>query len=215
MPPIICPFRRPSRTRHQGVTVNEGRRIAVVKSYDELLAALRARALELGATRKQIAEVAGLPDGYAATLLAPQPIRALGRTSLGPMLGALGLMLVVVEDEEAWARVKSRVGGGKKSFMLNGVQNSPVIFKLSRRHMRKLGLRSGAARMKKLPAWKRRAVARKAARARWAKARAAPPADSTPAAAQPAPEPPSRHAQSAKAAGSTSPERRRSLSRQV
>ena len=155
------------------MTTGEPRQLATVRSYDELLAALRARALELGATRKQIGFVAGLPDGYAATLLAPGPAKSLGRTSFGPMLGALGLALVVIEDAEALARVRHRLGNGQKSYMLNGGKNAPVIFKLSRKHMRKIAKLSAPARMKKMPKWKRSRVARQAARARWEKQRAA------------------------------------------
>lgn len=145
----------------------EGR--CIVRDYDGLLEALRARALEIGATRKAIDEISGLPDGYSGTLLAPQPIRSLGKTSLGPVLGSLGLALIVIEDEEAWAKVKDRVGNGHKSFMRNGALNRPIVFKLSLRHMRKMGRIGGKARWKGVPLWKRRSLARRAARARWRK----------------------------------------------
>lgn len=143
------------------------RQLATVRSYDELIAALRARSLELNATREAIDEVAGLQKGYTAKVLAPAAPKGLGRISMGPLLGALGVVLVMVEDAES--RAVKRVGGGKLSYQLNGAENAPVILKFSRRKMRKMALASAAARMKKIPASKRRAIARKAGKARGSK----------------------------------------------
>jgi hypothetical protein len=150
-----------------------GRQIAIVRSYDELIDALRARALELGATREAIDDVSGLQKGYSAKVLAPAAPKGLGRISMGPILNALGVMLVMTEDADAIARYTKRLGTGNLSYMLNGAKNAPVIFKFSLRHMKKIASRSAAGRMKKIPAWKRRAIARKAARARWRSIRAA------------------------------------------
>jgi len=50
-----------------------------------------------------------LQTGYASTLLAPRPRKRIGPMSLGALLGALGLALVVVEDAAALARVRSRL----------------------------------------------------------------------------------------------------------
>ena len=78
---------------------------AVIASYEDLLAVLRARADEIGATRLQVDAASGLPDGYAGKLLGPSKIRCLGEKSLGPVLGALGLKLVAVADDESLNRV--------------------------------------------------------------------------------------------------------------
>src|SRR5262249_53491548 len=109
--------------------MTEPRKLGVVRSYDELVEALRARAFELNATRDAIDEVAGLQRGYSAKVLAPGTPRCLGRQSMGPLLGALGVMLLVVEDEKAMERYGHRVKGGNRSYMLNGVKNAPVILK--------------------------------------------------------------------------------------
>lgn len=85
------------------------RHIATVSNYDELIAALRARADELGVTRETLDAVSGMQTGYCSKLLAPVPIRALGPTSLGPMLGALGLAILVVEDAEALGKISKRI----------------------------------------------------------------------------------------------------------
>jgi hypothetical protein len=79
----------------------------VVTDYADLLAALRQRKEELNASMATIDEVAGLPQGYVSKLLAQ--IKGISRTSLGPLLGALGLKLLVVEDPEALDRVRDRL----------------------------------------------------------------------------------------------------------
>ena len=53
--------------------------------------------------------MSGIPDGYASKLLNDPPIKRMGSISMGPVLGALGLALVVVEDEEAMRRVRGRL----------------------------------------------------------------------------------------------------------
>ena len=66
--------------------------------YDGLIAALRARIVELDTCINSVDDVAMLPDGYTAKLLAKIPVFTIGRVSFGPLLEALGLKLLVVED---------------------------------------------------------------------------------------------------------------------
>lgn len=148
------------------MTEPAGRQIAVVRDYDELIKAMSQRAIELQITRKELAEVAGIADGSTGAL-APGGRKSFGRVTLGPMLGALGLELVVREDPEALKHVKNRVGNGKTSYMLNGVKNEAVKLQFSRRHMRKLGIMSGQTRTKNIPKRTRSRIARQAAKARW------------------------------------------------
>src|SRR5262245_6014051 len=89
--------------------MTEHRQLAIVRSYDELIIALRAHCTELGSAGETYDDVAGLPLRYTSKLLAPVPIKTLGRISLGPLLGVLGLALVVVEDAEALARIRDRL----------------------------------------------------------------------------------------------------------
>lgn len=86
-----------------------------VRSYDELLAVLRSRIAELGTTMETLDEVAGLPLRYASKLFAPNPIKTLGKISLGPTLGVLGLKLVVTEDAEMFARIRQRLAPRKNA----------------------------------------------------------------------------------------------------
>jgi len=85
---------------------SEPRVIASVASYSDLHSALRARAEELKVTRLSLDAVSGLQSGCAGKVLAPTPVRGLGRVSLGPMLQVLGLRLAVVEDTTATAFLK-------------------------------------------------------------------------------------------------------------
>ena len=89
--------------------------IATVDDYQGFVAVLRARVAELGTTFNAVDELAGIPDGYLSKCVVPTNIdaairmRAFGRHSLGPVLGALGLKLMVVADEEATAKIKPRL----------------------------------------------------------------------------------------------------------
>jgi hypothetical protein len=89
--------------------------IAEVCDYQGLAATIRARCAELGTTFRAVDELAGIPDGYLSKCVVPTNVdaairmRAFGRHSLGPVLGALGLKLLVVEDAEALAKVKPRL----------------------------------------------------------------------------------------------------------
>ena len=55
--------------------------------YAGLVAALPFRLDELGTTLETVDEIAGLPGHYTAKLLAPSPMRGLGRISPGVRSG--------------------------------------------------------------------------------------------------------------------------------
>lgn len=77
-------------------------------SMSELVEALRQRRDDLDVSNETIDAIAGFPERYASKLLAPRAPRNLSYHSLGQILGALGVALLVVEDPEQVARVKSR-----------------------------------------------------------------------------------------------------------
>lgn len=152
--------------------MTEERRIAICTSYVELMDAIRARADELGVTRETLDAVSGLQAGYSSKLLAPVPIRSLGPTSLGPMLGALGLAIVVVEDHAMLAKVQGRLAKRQRPVLDASDGMLPLKRKKRRGYWRKNEAWSSilnSRRMLILPASKRSAIARKAARTRWAK----------------------------------------------
>lgn len=157
----------------------EPRQIATIRDYAELIAALRARAKELELSRQAIDAISGLADGYAGKLFAPVPIKGLGPISLGPILGALGLFIVLFEDAELLARYAARrsqkTGGPggrpagqamlanrrRKGWALLPLVTDPKFQKTMR--CRQLATQGYEERKR---------IAKKAAKARWRKKRA-------------------------------------------
>lgn len=145
--------------------------------YDGLQRAFRARADELQLSRTQIEELAGLTGGHAGKLLAPYPVRAIGRTTLGPLLYALKAKLILVPDESiVWTddpgkRNESQARSRKP--LETGIANIPEVRSIRRKVLhetlskfgRKGGLKSAKARASKSPEERSR-IARKAARTR-------------------------------------------------
>lgn len=153
--------------------MTEPRKVCVVRSYDELIAALRGRADDIKLTRTNIDEaMKTLPDGYAAKLLAPVPVKTLGRVSLGPMLQVLGLAIVLVEDQEALERVRKRVRGRVKV-----TDTGRNILATKKRRRSRFPKGSDHARLMRArqilnqTPEQRSKIARKAVRVRWRKER--------------------------------------------
>ena len=83
--------------------------LGTCRTSDDLREVFRRRVAELGVSLDTIDHIAGLPTRYTAKVLGLQPTRGFGQFSLDGLLGALGLMLIVVEDAEALARVQGRL----------------------------------------------------------------------------------------------------------
>jgi hypothetical protein len=77
-----------------------------IRTYGDLLAALRARRDELQVTHEIIDAVTGLALGHTGKLLAVPPFKRLGRLSLEYILGGLALKLTLSEDPEQLERVR-------------------------------------------------------------------------------------------------------------
>jgi hypothetical protein len=144
--------------------------ITCINGYRGLLAALQGRAAErkIALSGAAAAQVAGLPVGYLQKILSPIPksrknIRRLGVASLGPVLGILGVKLVMFEDLEAVARFSERIPQRQE----RSVRNAVVHIHLSRQFLAKIGAVGGANSRKFVGKRKARAMARKAAAARW------------------------------------------------
>jgi hypothetical protein len=90
--------------------------IADVSSYEQMLDALRQRINELQVHGERWEEFAGLPRGYLSKLVGVHPVRRLGMTSFAPVLAGLGLRLLVIEDPQTTARLKSRVAPRNGSY---------------------------------------------------------------------------------------------------
>jgi len=154
--------------------------LAIVRTYAELHAVLRQRAADMKASRNAIDEVAGLTSGYASKLLAPMPMKTLGRTTFALMLQTLGLAIVVVDDPNRHSeKVKNTAQAtGRKAMLAPGkhvidgvmetraLQRHALIIML-RKNGRKGAPLGGVARAKSLTPARRRQIARRAAMIRW------------------------------------------------
>src|SRR5947209_8242175 len=78
--------------------------VGVAREYTDLVMALRAQAGRLGIPQLEIDAEAGVADGFSGHCLVGR--KKLGPQSLGLIVQALGLKLLVVEDEAAVPRVK-------------------------------------------------------------------------------------------------------------
>lgn len=137
--------------------------LAIARDYDQLIAAFRARRDELKVTHLTLDDIAGLQGGYTGKLLSDPPIRAFGRVSLGPILGALGLAVVLVQDNAALRRVQDRLVTRKHRKMHADRSQSWFTSKNAREMARR--------RAMKMSEKERSASASKAAKARWRKPR--------------------------------------------
>ena len=99
--------------------------LAEIRTYDDLHTVMRRVAVDREITREGIDVVAGLQSGYASKILAPSPMKRLGPASMGAVLGALGLKLLAVVDEEAVAKYRNQVEANKRKRPLH--QLRPAI----------------------------------------------------------------------------------------
>jgi hypothetical protein len=123
--------------------------IAAVRSADDLRALFRQRIASLGITFETADTIAGLPAGYTAKLLGPEPMRRFGPVALEALMGATGIMLIAVEDPDALARVKKRFVHRRRS-LSNRASPTYHAVKHTRKFMRQIGalggLKSGEVR---------------------------------------------------------------------
>jgi hypothetical protein len=158
--------------REDGEAAGSAEVFGEARNYDELLGIFRKRIASLGATLESIDATAGVPTRYTQKILAG--IRGFGRCSLEPLLTVLGAKIVVVADERADERIRSRLilrksagagllaGRKHKQRRISGEEASAYFKVLRARQLLKQSKR------------KRRLVARTAAKARWSRNGAAP-----------------------------------------
>lgn len=89
--------------------------IIEARTYQELWAALIARAEQLAMTREAMDADAGLPSGYSGTLFAPAQVKKMGLSSLSALLGVLKLKIIIVEDGPCLNPVKPSVTHSARS----------------------------------------------------------------------------------------------------
>lgn len=143
--------------------------LAIIRSHEGyfgLQSALRARWKALGISGEDMDEGGELAAAYASKLLSPHPPKHLGGKSLGAIMNCLGIMLVVVEDQELMGKIVRRTVPRKNAsaaMLPRKLRKKRSIWKGSTAW----ALTMNCRRTLVLAPAKRKAIARKAARARW------------------------------------------------
>ena len=83
--------------------------LAIVRTTEDLRQLFRVRVAQFNISLETLDAIAGLPTRYSSKVLGLQPTRRFGQISFEALLGALGLMLIAIEDTEALARVQHRL----------------------------------------------------------------------------------------------------------
>ena len=111
-------FRYTERVTEGSLILAEARDVA------ELQQALRQRADQLNISRETIDSTAGFSSGYSGKVLSQSPMKScIGQNTLGPLLGALAVKLLVVEDREQFERIKNRLEPRAAERARNGNRN--------------------------------------------------------------------------------------------
>jgi hypothetical protein len=140
--------------------------IAVCRNYDQLRAALAAFCTRYGITRTMLDVDAGIADGHSGKLLGPAAAKVFGRVSLGRVLDALELEIVVQIRADAVLHAEQQ-----KHADGHACENKPASRDWRRSRGRAWGKRMAARRALLLTSAQRRAIARRAAQARWHQSR--------------------------------------------
>ena len=135
--------------------------------YSDFVQAIRDRVAELGIHGTRFDSLAGWPEGYLSKLTCERPVRRIGISSMGPLLSAMGVKLVMVEDPAGTARLR-RLPPRNLSFVRVMPAAASILF--TARQLKRIRRLGGHARMAQLTAKERRELARKAALARWHRA---------------------------------------------
>lgn len=154
-----------ANTAPHGQALRQLAEVNFENGYAGLVAVFRAAAFQqkIAIGGDSVAAVSGLCSAYVAKLLSPRPIKRIGVISLGPLLGALGLKLIVAPDPKAIARFGSKLERRREEF----VHSATVQFAISRRHLKKNQRLGGKNSRKFMSRRQARVLARKAALARW------------------------------------------------
>lgn len=137
-----------------------------IRGYDDMHGILRRVAELRNISREAIDELAGLPKGYAGKILSEVPLRRLGPDTLGPMLGAIGVKLIAVDDPEAMRKYTARA---ETREVKTAFHSTAVHFKISLRKLKQRGRKGGKNSRKFVGKRKARKLARRGSWARWKK----------------------------------------------
>lgn len=123
-----------------------------------------------------IDDIAGISSGQAQRMLACPPAKSMGIDSAFLLIATAGKQLVLVDDEQAMARIKGmkRYQQRHPSGRTRATHGANArLASMMREAAKNLAMKGQTAWFAKTTAEQRRAIARKAARARWRKQKAA------------------------------------------
>ena len=101
---------------------------------------------DLKISSDQNAAVAGLPSGYLQKVIGSRPVKKIGAKSFGPILGLLGVRLLMIVDAEACERYGKRLRTRTESL----VRDKAWHVVLTRKFLQKAGRKGGLARTENL-----------------------------------------------------------------
>lgn len=124
------------------------REIAVCWNYEGFIAACRERVkeLEISLSSPSAAEITGLHKDHLPKLMSEKSGRCFTPLTLGPLLGLLGMRIVLVEDSKALARLSRRL---KKRSMEGGaahMRGGALHISFSKERLRENGKLGGKKR---------------------------------------------------------------------
>jgi hypothetical protein len=111
----------------------------VANDYDALIEFVRYRVEELQTTHESIDAAAKLQGGYSGKILAPTPIKSMGKVSMGPMLQSLGLALIVVRDDAQFAAIKDRLAKRERPRQPSNAGTTRPRWLFTKRKAREMG----------------------------------------------------------------------------
>jgi hypothetical protein len=139
------------------------RTLAEFSDYEGMVEAIRARVRELEIAGDAFDEFAGLPRGYLSKLIGTRPVRRISHVSMGVLFHALGVSCLMIENEDATARLHKRLKRRNGSF----VRGNTTHFVLTGRVLARWQKRGRKNRWNKLTKQQRSEVMRVLAERRW------------------------------------------------
>lgn len=139
----------------------------ILRSAGDVIDAVRARKDRLRLSDELVGEIAGFCPGTLGKYLGPSRLKSPTIGTLCLILQALGVGLMLVEDDDATARV-SRLWARRQEHHIQSAGRLASIAVKRAAAIEKLASSGGKARWKGVDAAERRRQMRKLARKRWA-----------------------------------------------
>jgi hypothetical protein len=119
--------------------------IGEARTTADFLALCRKRIASLDTTHEAANAFAGLSDGYLAKLLGPNPSRRVGSRAFDRLLRVTGTKLVVVQDDDAMARLKGQLIPRRRALSAKRASPTECVVRRDRHFMQQIGQRGGLA----------------------------------------------------------------------